>query len=401
MILDALIIGGGPAGATTALLLAEAGWTVGLVEKKKFPRRKVCGEFISATSLSLLQKLGLEEFYLANGGPEIKKVGLYADEVILTANMPYSSSAKGLWGRALAREYLDTELIEKAKSKGVLVWQPCEAINLNRRQEDGLFICTVKEDSKIGEIIARLIIIAHGSWEKQIAQSETKLHQPSDLLAFKAHFKNANLPTNLMPLLAFPGGYGGIVQSSLQRTTLSCCVRRHFLDDLRLKNPGGQAGETVFQYLLTQCRGVKQALGCAEREGSWLAAGPIRPGIRSCYSEGIFFVGNIAGEAHPIVAEGISMALQSAWLLSNSLIEFKSNLNGINGLDELGIYYAKHWRKHFSRRIYFSSFFAQLAMMNSWPRSWLLHMIKKFPAILTLGARFSGKVHHTVPTDTQ
>ncbi|KTC79583.1 FAD dependent oxidoreductase [Legionella cherrii] len=401
MTLDALIIGGGPAGATTALLLAEAGWTVGLVEKKKFPRRKVCGEFISATSLSLLQKLGLEEFYLANGGPEVKKVGLYADEVILTAKMPYSTASKGLWGRALAREYLDTELIEKAKLKGVQVWQPCEAINVHRRQEDGLFICTVKENNNIGEIIAPLIVIANGSWEKRIAQSETKAHQSSDLLAFKAHFKNANLPTNLMPLLAFPGGYGGIVHSSMQKVTLSCCIRRHVLDDLRLENPGIQAGETVFQYLLTQCRGVRQALGCAEREGSWLAAGPIRPGIRSCYREGIFFVGNIAGEAHPIVAEGISMAMQSAWLLSNSLIQFRSKLKGTNSLDDIGIYYTKHWRKHFSSRIYCSSFFAQLAMMNSWPRSWVLHMIKKFPAILTLGARFSGKVQHVVPTNKE
>lgn len=117
MTLDALVIGGGPSGVTTALLLADAGWSVGLVEKKKFPRRKVCGEFISVTSLSLLQKLGMEEFYLINGGPEIQKVGLYAADVILTANMPPSKTSKNLWGRALAREYLDTELMNKAKLK--------------------------------------------------------------------------------------------------------------------------------------------------------------------------------------------------------------------------------------------------------------------------------------------
>jgi flavin-dependent dehydrogenase len=55
---DALVIGGGPAGATTALLLARAGWSVALVERKAFPRRKVCGEFISATSEPLLRDLG-------------------------------------------------------------------------------------------------------------------------------------------------------------------------------------------------------------------------------------------------------------------------------------------------------------------------------------------------------
>ncbi|CAM2840674.1 FAD dependent oxidoreductase [Legionella steigerwaltii] len=397
MTLDVLIIGGGPAGTTTALLLAEAGWTVGLIEKKEFPRRKVCGEFISVTSLSLLQKLGLEEFYLTNGGPEINKVGLYADDVILTANMPPSNSSKNLWGRALAREYLDTELINKAKLEGVRVWQPCEAIKLHRRQEDGVFLCSVKENNKITEIIAPLVVIANGSWEKRIEQSETKIHQSTDLLAFKAHFKNVDLPTNLMPLLAFRGGYGGIVHSSMQKVTLSCCIRRDILHDLRSKNPGTQAGETVYKYLLSQCRGVREALGSAEREGEWLAVGPIRPGIRSCYKDGIFFVGNIAGEAHPIVAEGISMAMQSAWLLAHSLTQFNLNTKNIHNLDDVGIYYSKQWRKYFSTRIHASAFFAQLAMMNSWPRSLVLPVLKQFPALLTLGARFSGKVQQVVP----
>src|SRR5262245_14089568 len=51
---DALIVGAGPAGSAAALLLARAGWSVALIEKAEFPRRKVCGEFISATSLPLL-----------------------------------------------------------------------------------------------------------------------------------------------------------------------------------------------------------------------------------------------------------------------------------------------------------------------------------------------------------
>jgi flavin-dependent dehydrogenase len=47
---DAIVIGGGPAGSTTALMLARAGWAVALIEKSQFPRSKVCGEFISAST---------------------------------------------------------------------------------------------------------------------------------------------------------------------------------------------------------------------------------------------------------------------------------------------------------------------------------------------------------------
>ena len=50
---DAIVVGGGPAGATSAILLAQAGWRVAVVEKARFPRRKVCGEFISGTTWPL------------------------------------------------------------------------------------------------------------------------------------------------------------------------------------------------------------------------------------------------------------------------------------------------------------------------------------------------------------
>ena len=60
---DALIIGGGPAGATVALLLAKGGWSVAVMEKAAFPRRKVCGEFISATTMPALHKIGVGEAF--------------------------------------------------------------------------------------------------------------------------------------------------------------------------------------------------------------------------------------------------------------------------------------------------------------------------------------------------
>ncbi|MGH8119586.1 MAG: NAD(P)/FAD-dependent oxidoreductase, partial [Gammaproteobacteria bacterium] len=106
MIHDALIIGGGPAGATTAWLLARAGWSVVLVEKALFPRRKVCGEFISATTLPLLRMLALEKDFLEMAGPPVHEVGIYAGKHRLTAPMPVSEETKE-WGRALGRERLD------------------------------------------------------------------------------------------------------------------------------------------------------------------------------------------------------------------------------------------------------------------------------------------------------
>src|SRR4026209_1203731 len=65
-----LIVGGGPAGSTAAILLSKAGWSVALIEKASFPRPKVCGEFISAASFPLLFELGVGKQFVALAGPE-------------------------------------------------------------------------------------------------------------------------------------------------------------------------------------------------------------------------------------------------------------------------------------------------------------------------------------------
>ena len=54
---DALVVGAGPAGATAAFILARNGYTVGIIEKKKFPRFKLCGGLISQKTIQLLRDI--------------------------------------------------------------------------------------------------------------------------------------------------------------------------------------------------------------------------------------------------------------------------------------------------------------------------------------------------------
>lgn len=389
IIFDVLIIGGGPAGATTGLLLAQAGWTVGIVEKKSFPRRKVCGEFMSAINLSLLHDLGIADFFLRSSGPEIKRVGLYAADVVLTMDMPTVDNLENKWGRALGREHLDAALLNRAAELGAKVWQ--QSTVEYTRQPAGLFKCTVLNTTSREEITSRLLIMANGSWENNRSHSvRGRKHKSSDLLAFKAHFRNTTLPVDLMPLIAFPGGYGGLVQSDSGRTSLSFCIRRDRLDKVRTAYPGLQAGEAALNYIKTQCVGVQKVLALAQREGSWLACGPIQPGIRQQYAHGIFFVGNSAGEAHPIIAEGISMAMQSAWLLSHILMKHKKEIienNMLHAAKE----YKKQWRQHVATRIYMAALFSYIAMRPCLQKL-MVYFIQHFPNLLTLGAQLSGKI---------
>ncbi|MEJ7688428.1 MAG: hypothetical protein WKG52_16375 [Variovorax sp.] len=136
---------------------------------------------------------------------------------------------------------------------------------------------------------------------------------------------------------------------------------------------------------------MREALAEAHRDGAWLAAGPIRPGIRLRADDDILRIGNAAGEAHPIVGEGMSMALQSAWLLcAHLLASTPQDATNRASHRALAARYAAEWRGHFAQRLVVAATFAHLAMRpgSAWP---LMALARQWPALLTAGARLSGK----------
>jgi flavin-dependent dehydrogenase len=125
------------------------------------------------------------------------------------------------------------------------------------------------------------------------------------------------------------------------------------------------------------------------REGPWLAAGPLRIGVRSVCADGFFAAGNAMAEAHPIVAEGISMAIQSGWLLSERLIEAGPDADP-RRLNEIAQRYEAALRANFAMRMRAAALVAGLAMrpLSSSAAARVLEML---PGLLAFGARCAGK----------
>jgi flavin-dependent dehydrogenase len=407
---DALVIGAGPAGATTAIRLAGAGWRVVLVEQHEYPRQKVCGECISAGTLALIDDLGIGAGFRRHAGAELREVGWMSASATLVGEFPVCAAGPYRFGRALGRDVFDSLLLERARSLGVQILQPARVRSVGGTL--GKFQCRIEKRDPVRAaprtfdaatvISAAIIIDAHGSWEAAPdfagahgAERERVSRSDSDLFAFKARFRNGALSPGLLPVLAFAGGYGGIVVADGGQTTLACCIRRDALQTSRELTPHAPAGVAVEATLRRSCPGARDALQHARRDGSWLSVGPIRPGVRLGAPCGVFRVGNAGGESHPLIGEGISMAVQSARLLVDRL-----GRQPAAAIDERRAMliqrgYARAWRRHFMPRLRLAAIFAHVTMrpMLSAP---VTGVLRRWPGLLTSAARCSGKARNPI-----
>ena len=156
-----LIAGAGPAGASAAIRLALDGFSVTLAEREKFPREKLCGEFISPECFRHFRELGVFENMLAAGGDRIRETVFYAPggKSVSVPSEWFNETESAL---GLSRAEMDFQLLERAGSVGVNVLEETQIVGL---LFDGGKVCGAKAKSKAGEtfeINADLTIDATG-----------------------------------------------------------------------------------------------------------------------------------------------------------------------------------------------------------------------------------------------
>jgi flavin-dependent dehydrogenase len=399
---DALVIGAGPAGSAAAIWLAKAGWKVMLVEQHGYPRRKVCGECVAAGNLALLDELGVGADFRGAAGPELREVGWIDAAATVTAAMPFCASGLYRYGRALGRDRLDAQLLERAKSLGAIVLQPARVRAV--RGDVGNFECMVEplgrdasepvERAAIRSVRAPVVVDAHGSWERRPGAATGGAARPprhgSDLFGFKAIYRNTALAPGYLPVLALPGGYGGLVVADGGRTTLACCIRRDTLSANRALMPQAAAGVAVEAFLRRSVSTLGAMLQNAERDGQWMSVGPLQPGIRVDTVTGAFRVGNAAGESHPLIGEGITMALQSSGLLADILTSRAPAAIDRPGGIAMHRAYAAAWRRMFAPRLRLAALYAQIAMRPTLARP-ARAVLRRWPSVLSGAARLAGK----------
>jgi flavin-dependent dehydrogenase len=120
---DVIIIGGGPSGALTAMLLARAGVDVLVIDRSTFPRAKACGDCLSAEATALLQRNDLLHDVLALPHAEIRGWRIYSPSGHFFqaefSDVAYNSAVLG--AIAVERAVLDDVILQRARDAGARV----------------------------------------------------------------------------------------------------------------------------------------------------------------------------------------------------------------------------------------------------------------------------------------
>ena len=153
------MIGGGPAGAVAGFWLAQAGHRVLIVEKKKFPREKTCGDGLTPRAVRQLHDIGLAEPL----SHSLRFDGLrsIAHGVTLELAWPEHPDFPS-YGYVVRRRDLDQMVAHRAADAGATVWSGAEAVE--PIVEGGLVTGAVVRRDDVSEAVsARYIIVADGS----------------------------------------------------------------------------------------------------------------------------------------------------------------------------------------------------------------------------------------------
>lgn len=335
---DVLIAGGGPAGACAAIHLAKGGARVLLAEQKKFPRAKLCGEFISPECLAHFERLGVAQRMTTAGGARLTETVFYSRKGAgVCVPSEWFGAAGGAAALGLSRAEMDARLLRRAREAGVEVLEEAQAAGL---LFEGGRVCGVRLKMNEGarEISAAVTIDATGrsrvlarrveAGSSHADTSPSSRQKRAHLVAFKAHLEGARGAAGSCEIYFYRGGYGGLsrVEGGLSNVCFIAAA-----EDVRAC--GGDPERVMREIVATNCRAA-ETLAAARVQSEWLAVALDGFGRRRLIpAAGLLAIGDAASFIDPFTGSGMLMALESGELAAEVVARHlpKLRLGGSDG----------------------------------------------------------------------
>lgn len=325
-----IIVGGGLAGLVSSILLIKKGFDVTLVEKKHYPFHRVCGEYISNEVLPFLKSLDIDPGIL--GPSRISKL------VVSSGSGKLVNARLDFGGFGLSRYLLDDFLYKTACREGVnfILGERASDISFNDNEFE------VKLAAR--QIYSDLLIGAYGKRSNLDSRlGRDFFYRRSPYIGVKYHIR-ADFPADTIQLDNFEGGYCGIVKIEDDRYCLC-----YLSENKHLKKYGDIAG--MEKNVLYKNPHIKNYF----KNSDFLFDKPevineISFENKSLVDNHILFCGDAAGMITPLCGNGMAMAMHSAKILAETIVNHP-DISTPAQRTKMELNYTRLWKDQFLFRL--------------------------------------------------
>jgi len=308
---DVVVIGAGPAGSLAAMLLAREGLGVTLVERRAFPRPKVCGGCLNAQAIAVLGRAGLDARVRELGAAPVNRLRFHHRGRRAEIGLPE--------GFAVSRASLDDALAAAAAEAGCDVrFETAAAVDPRCDEEAGRAIRVVRLRGQAGRdepVRTRAVVVADGLGHVSLRGCpgfESRVAAGSRV-GIGAEVAPGAVPvtrgTISMAVSRF--GYAGAVEVEGGRVNIAAAV-----DPALLKASGSPA-----QALRAIFADAGVPVDAPLEPVDWMGTMPLTRRLADPAARGIFVVGDAAGYVEPFTGEGMAWAFAGAWSLAPLVAE--------------------------------------------------------------------------------
>jgi menaquinone-9 beta-reductase len=344
---DVIIAGGGPAGASAAIHLATRGARVLLAEQKKFPRAKLCGEFISPECARHFERLGVGEQMLAAQPARLSATVFYSQKGKSVTVPSAWFGADGL-ALGLSRAEMDERLLRRASDAGAQVIEDAQVVGL-LSDENRAYGVRVRAKGSEKEYRAPLTLDATGrgrSLARRAGPQRETRPQRAPLVAFKAHLEDTTVADGKCEIYFYRGGYGGL--SSIENGLSNLC----FIASARDVRACGADAARVMREVVCQNHRAARVLSHARTCSPWLAVSLEGFGRHSVAPlQGLLAIGDAASFIDPFTGSGMLMALESGELAAEIVAKHLTANRTLSNLDQLNAAYQTGYHDRFNSRL--------------------------------------------------
>ena len=309
---DAVIVGAGPAGSAAAITLARSGYSVAILDKEKFPREKLCGDFINPANWPTLRQLGVAEEILFSTGERVDKFRVTSHLGVDAEVSLGRENGAALFGVPMRRVALDALLLSHAKREGAVTLEESKVKSLQRIKDTWKIVAETSQGNV--ELGAKVVVGADGrnSW---VAHNQGLVKAGANsgrAIGFQFLVKSHYAIVGKVEIHLFPGGYVGLL--GIDRNLINFCFT---VEKTCLEQHGSL--DDLLSSSVQENPNLKALLGNSERVGRVRSTYPVYFSPRRCYADGLLLVGDAARVSEPVTGEGIYFALRSGVLAGEAL----------------------------------------------------------------------------------